>query len=210
MNNENRRKLLKSIAAGSGAVIAGKSLPENWARPVVDSIALPAHAQTSGNFSGNSFVEFGSVPSATLVAGLLDSLVPAARANNLIQTATIDYCVARSGDSAANVTIVVLADRLTCKEQYVLTTPAPVSLNVATPMNVEAACSNWAASYDGQHGLPFINDAVAAYASPVVTLTQLDGQVIGNLTWDWEVSIDEDFTLGVGACKAITPIVCCL
>jgi len=42
-----RRKLLKSIAAGSGAVIAGKSLPENWSRPVVDSVLLPAHAQTS-------------------------------------------------------------------------------------------------------------------------------------------------------------------
>jgi hypothetical protein len=46
-SNESRRKLLKSIAAGSGAVIAGKSLPENWTRPVVDSVMLPAHAQTS-------------------------------------------------------------------------------------------------------------------------------------------------------------------
>lgn len=45
--NENRRKLLKSIAAGSGAVIAGKSLPESWSKPVVDSVMLPAHAQTS-------------------------------------------------------------------------------------------------------------------------------------------------------------------
>ena len=46
-SNESRRKLLKTIAAGSGAVIAGKSLPENWSRPVVDSVMLPAHAQTS-------------------------------------------------------------------------------------------------------------------------------------------------------------------
>jgi len=42
-----RRKLLKSIAAGSGAVIAGKNLPESWTRPVVDAVLLPAHAQTS-------------------------------------------------------------------------------------------------------------------------------------------------------------------
>ncbi|MFW2439674.1 MAG: hypothetical protein ACN4GR_09910, partial [Arenicellales bacterium] len=34
-------------AAGSGAVIAGKNLPENWAKPVVDSVLLPAHAATS-------------------------------------------------------------------------------------------------------------------------------------------------------------------
>ena len=42
-----RRKLLKSIAAGSGAIVTGKSLPESWSRPVVDSVMLPAHAQTS-------------------------------------------------------------------------------------------------------------------------------------------------------------------
>ena len=56
-SSESRRKLLKSIAAGSGAIVAGKSLPENWKKPVVDSVLLPAHAQTSpvsGNFSANS------------------------------------------------------------------------------------------------------------------------------------------------------------
>jgi hypothetical protein len=47
-SSEGRRKLLKSIAAGSGAVIAGKNLPENWMRPVVDSVVLPAHAQATG------------------------------------------------------------------------------------------------------------------------------------------------------------------
>jgi hypothetical protein len=47
-SSESRRKLLKSIAAGSGAVIAGKSLPEQWSRPIVDVALLPAHAQTSG------------------------------------------------------------------------------------------------------------------------------------------------------------------
>jgi hypothetical protein len=46
-SSESRRKLLKSIAAGSGAIVAGKSLPESWSRPVVDSVLLPAHAQTS-------------------------------------------------------------------------------------------------------------------------------------------------------------------
>lgn len=47
-SRESRRKLLKSIAAGSGAIVAGKSLPESWSRPVVDSVMLPAHALTSG------------------------------------------------------------------------------------------------------------------------------------------------------------------
>ena len=46
-SSESRRKLLKSIAAGSGAIVAGKSLPESWSKPVVDSVMLPVHAQTS-------------------------------------------------------------------------------------------------------------------------------------------------------------------
>ena len=46
-SSESRRNLLKSIAAGSGVIVAGKSLPESWSRPVVDSVMLPAHAQTS-------------------------------------------------------------------------------------------------------------------------------------------------------------------
>ena len=47
MSDQSRRKLLKSIAAGSSAVIASKSLPENWTKPVVNSVMLPVHAQTS-------------------------------------------------------------------------------------------------------------------------------------------------------------------
>lgn len=48
-SNDSRRKLLKSIAASSGAVVAGKSLPESWTKPIVDSVLLPAHAATSGD-----------------------------------------------------------------------------------------------------------------------------------------------------------------
>ena len=71
MSNEKRRKLLKSIAAGSGAVIAGKSLPGSWSRPVVDAVTLPAHAQTSGgNFTGA--LNLGSLGLGdTMLAGLI-------------------------------------------------------------------------------------------------------------------------------------------
>ncbi len=47
MSEQSRRKLLKSIAAGTGVVVAGKSLPETWTKPVLDSVILPTHAQTS-------------------------------------------------------------------------------------------------------------------------------------------------------------------
>ena len=47
MSDKARRKLLKTIVSGGGAIVAGKSLPENWTKPVVDSVMLPAHAETS-------------------------------------------------------------------------------------------------------------------------------------------------------------------
>ena len=46
-NKQSRRKMLKSMAVGGGAVVAGKSLPDQWAKPMVDSVLLPTHAQTS-------------------------------------------------------------------------------------------------------------------------------------------------------------------
>ena len=97
MNNnnssENRRKLLKSIATGSGAIVAGKSLPESWSRPVVDSVILPTHAQTSGGASSSSITltSNGTITNVNTMApvtdnmvaeknSFLDSLVPSAHA----------------------------------------------------------------------------------------------------------------------------------
>ena len=57
---ESRRKLLKSIAAGGGAVFAGKTLPENWSKPVVDGVMLPVHAQTTS-------CDLDSIPGRTVV-----------------------------------------------------------------------------------------------------------------------------------------------
>ena len=53
-----RRKLLKSVAAGGSTLVVAKVLPDQWARPVVESVMLPAHAQTS---SSSAFGPFGSV-----------------------------------------------------------------------------------------------------------------------------------------------------
>jgi len=71
-SGDDRRKLLKSIVAGSGVIVAGKSIPKNWSRPVVDSVMLPAHAQTSisiNNSNCNFFVATQSGLPATESTG---------------------------------------------------------------------------------------------------------------------------------------------
>ncbi|MGA8259857.1 MAG: hypothetical protein WB783_06545 [Arenicellales bacterium] len=42
-----RRRVLTAIAVGGNAALAAKALPDKWMKPVVDSVLLPAHAQTS-------------------------------------------------------------------------------------------------------------------------------------------------------------------
>lgn len=64
-SNDSRRKLLKSLAAGSGAVVAGKSLPKEWSKPVVDSVMLPAHAETT-NCCESIFCSFSRTDNSSL------------------------------------------------------------------------------------------------------------------------------------------------
>ncbi len=44
---KNRRNLLKALTAGGGAATLSQ-LPKSWKKPVVDSVVLPSHAQTTG------------------------------------------------------------------------------------------------------------------------------------------------------------------
>ncbi len=44
----NRRKLLKALTLGGGAATAWK-LPAEWSKPIVESVTLPAHAQTTSD-----------------------------------------------------------------------------------------------------------------------------------------------------------------
>ena len=85
-SNESRRKLLKTIAAGSGAIVAGKSLPGSWSKPVVDSVILPAHAQTS------------PAPPAPPVSGLTGIFI------------TTEQITADSGGSSVDLAIAVCSD----------------------------------------------------------------------------------------------------
>lgn len=45
--NRDRRKALKTILAGGGAVATSLSLPKQWTRPIVEAVIVPAHAAAS-------------------------------------------------------------------------------------------------------------------------------------------------------------------
>lgn len=83
-SNENRRRLLKSITVSGTAIIATKSLPESWIRPMVKSVIIPAHAQTSvttlNYFGQNVSVADISDPETGLVEWTSRNLVSAAHA----------------------------------------------------------------------------------------------------------------------------------
>jgi hypothetical protein len=82
-----RRKLIKVLASGSVIAAAG-DLPRHWSKPVVDSVMLPVHAQTSGDtFFGSQFVEAtGSAPvrGGSILSGVLGAFVPSAEAGVVI------------------------------------------------------------------------------------------------------------------------------
>ena len=46
--DQSRRRALKKIAVGVGFLSGCSVLPENWIRPIIGQIVLPAHAATSG------------------------------------------------------------------------------------------------------------------------------------------------------------------
>ncbi len=46
--NQERRKTIKKLAVGVGALAGYSVLPAQWIKPIVGQIVLPAHAQTSG------------------------------------------------------------------------------------------------------------------------------------------------------------------
>ena len=46
--NSSRRRAVKTIASGVGALAAYHVLPVNWTKPIIEQVFLPAHAAVSG------------------------------------------------------------------------------------------------------------------------------------------------------------------
>lgn len=135
MSDSSRRKLLKSIAAGSGAIVAGKNLPESWSRPVVDSVMLPAHAQTSpqppacsGCFLVNQSISnrytSGTFPEGTIevfnstdCSGGISATIQTVEA--VTQQEAYDAYVAAYGDTCGAVGDMVPLAQITCANVWI-------------------------------------------------------------------------------------------
>lgn len=61
--SEKRRDALRRILVGGGVVGAGSIVPETWTGTVLNSVMLPAHAQTSAAaITSGMFAGTGSAP----------------------------------------------------------------------------------------------------------------------------------------------------
>ncbi len=93
-----RRDTLKGIIAGGGTVVTAASLKGQWSTPVIDSVVLPAHAQTTADVG--SFVASGVIADS----GLIDGLVPAAVAGGC----SVELCISIAAND--DVTVQELVD----------------------------------------------------------------------------------------------------
>jgi hypothetical protein len=92
---------------GGSMLTISRSLPEKWVRPVVESVVLPAHAQTSainGDFAG--FAQKGQTTADA--TPILDLLAPRVYAGATISLSTLNYiCVQVDNNSVTSVLVLV-------------------------------------------------------------------------------------------------------
>jgi hypothetical protein len=59
---QSRRRLIKTLTGTGGLILGAKALPEQWTKPVVDAVLLPAHAQATGPSLSISCTAFPGFP----------------------------------------------------------------------------------------------------------------------------------------------------
>jgi hypothetical protein len=203
---ESRRKLLKSIAAGSGAIVAGKSLPDSWSRPVVDSVLLPAHAMTSLTESSGPAgdIQNAKLETDSLFAKAIDSLVPEAQA---IGATILDsqVCVTQTDTNTGKFEAWVVYQE--CGIYTVYYSASNVKAGVPTEMNIKYLCNEQATDVgDILNKIGLIKDAQAGTESQVTieTFSGSKGGAKGEFD-DNESTGIIPFDLALGSCKPFVP-----
>jgi hypothetical protein len=148
-NDKNsRRSLLKKLAVGG---IAGAALPTQWSRPVVDSVMLPAHAQTSdssvyggGGASGNNTPP-GPAPADSIGEEILDFFTPPAQATPNYHPYCIEIRIDRDNNVTTGVTVLKL-----CYKECFATDGKPEDISATALTADDASGSNWSGTVDGR------------------------------------------------------------
>ena len=158
--NSGRRKLLKSLTLGGAATVTAKSLPGEWKKPVIDTVLLPAHAQTSPPpftpdfHGGQAMTRVNGVTNLSapeqLFKSIIDSVVPPAQA-----------CVCR------NVDVVIQQ----CCSKPVTSTSQSVNLQVAFLIQRDVEGEGVNIEHWGAQGVPVDGS--------IVPLTRLTGPCLG-------------------------------
>ena len=52
-SKSDRRNTLKTLLGSAGIVVGSQAVPGKWTQPVISSVVLPAHAQSSPGSGGN-------------------------------------------------------------------------------------------------------------------------------------------------------------
>lgn len=101
-----RRKLLKTLAAGG---VAGAALPATWSKPAIDSVMLPAHAQTTGPIvtggGGSGGTGPGPAPRNSIGDELMDFFVNPAQAGDGFKSFCVELQVRHSNGDPVEVTV---------------------------------------------------------------------------------------------------------
>jgi len=214
-NMQARRRLLKGIAVGSGAVVAGKALPEGWTRPIVDSVTLPAHAQTSGVFAGTTR-GLSLLGDDTLLAGLAGTLVPEANAGTpSISSIDVSYCIVPNpARTQATVTLIVTQYLASGCNTNAMATVENVPVGgapVPIPEPDQTGCGRptmdvwFNESQLRLADLGLIPDAHAGKNGdyPTIQITAIDGMATGVFEF---LGIVDSFTIGIGPCETFEPL----
>ncbi len=128
--HDHRRKLLRALALGGGAVSLTQ-LPSHWARPTIETVALPAHAQTTaGALSGTATITdlpggfpYDQVAERNAAGDLLDHLVPPAHAGGGFGDTIRAYAAPNPGGGPGSFVVQFLVRTLFSNLEGANTTP---------------------------------------------------------------------------------------
>jgi hypothetical protein len=178
-----RRRLVKALVGSGSILAAGKMLPEEWTRPVVESIVLPAHAQATGIVSGLFRSDLGgegpgpaasdSMPGSSI----LDFFVPPAQAQNGISCNVVTSLLISVAGSQAKMCMGTFVGNFQDNTAVSGLNLADVSIEGISFTNMKASANGQSISGDSECG-PFVAGKISgSFSCPtnVTTFLTLSG-----------------------------------